>query len=36
MLQAAEEYDAWVDGRKGRKQGITIYSRKQEDSDADL
>jgi hypothetical protein len=36
MLQAAEEYDAWADGRKGRKQGITIYSRKQEDNDANL
>jgi len=37
MLEAAEEYDAWVDSRRGKKQGITIYTRKQrEDSDADL
>ena len=37
MLEAAEEYDAWVDSRKGNKQGITIYTRKQrEESDADI
>jgi len=36
MLEAAEEYDAWVDGRKGKKQGITVYTRKQEDADANL
>ena len=36
MLEAAEEYDAWVDSRRGKKQGITIYSRKQQDADADL
>jgi len=37
MLQAAEEYDTWVDSRRGKKQGITIYSRKQQESaDADI
>ena len=32
MMQAQEEYDAWVDSRRGgngNRKGITIYSRKQ-------
>ena len=36
MMAAQEEYDAWVKSRKGRKQGISVYTRKQEDADASL
>lgn len=33
MMAAQEEYDAWVASRRGRKQGITVYTRKQEDKE---
>jgi hypothetical protein len=36
MMEAEKEYQAWVNSRKGRKQGITVYTRKQEDADANL
>ena len=36
MMEAEEEYNEWVKSRKGRKQGITVYTRKQEDADANL
>jgi hypothetical protein len=32
MAKAAEEYDAWVAGRKG-KQGIRVYSRAELDKE---
>lgn len=33
MMEAQELYDEWVASRKGRKQGITVYTRKQEDKE---
>ena len=38
MLEAAEEYDAWVDSRKGKK-GMKVFairSNKLEDTDANV
>jgi len=34
FVEAQEEYDAWMRGRRGIK-GITIYSRKDLDADRD-
>jgi hypothetical protein len=36
MMEAQELYDEWVASRRGRKQGITVYTRKHEDADAHL
>jgi hypothetical protein len=33
MMEAEQEYQAWVNSRKGKKQGITVYTRKQEDKE---
>ena len=35
MMEAEKEYQAWVNSRKG-KRGIVVYTRKQEDADANL